>query len=473
MPVLRRGTAVGCRAVLTLLVSVCSVAYGMGVLRAPSAVVLLVGGALSSVCACACGVPWSRIERDLVENLRSVMIPCLTLLAVGVLVGSWMVSGTVPLMVYYGLSVLTPKSFLVVACLVSSLASVCTGNPWGAVSTVGIALLGVAAGLGVPLEYAAGAVVAGAIFGAKLSPLCAATVLAAAMCEVEVVDHIRGMLWVTLPAFAASVLAYAFLGTGLSRQGSAGVGEVLAALEGSFRLHPVLLLPVAAVLCLMLMKRPVLPAFFAGTALAAVLAVTVQGRTVGEVMVALDSGCRLANGVEALDRMLSWGGFESMLGSFGLIVAAMVFATPLRSSGILEAVTAAIDHFATTRRRVVLLALTSHGLLFGMLCSYYATFALMGPLFRPLFDRHGIDRRELSRALEVTGTVLAPLLPWTITGAFMTHALAVPVSQFGLYAPVCYLSAAFAAIGGMWFPRGREPVPQPAEGKEAAGREPL
>ena len=315
------------KAAVLLVVSLVIILGGVIFVKAPSTIVLITAGGAVMTLSVIWGVKWNDIQDDILQSLKAMFIPILILLAVGMLVGSWIISGTVPLMIYYGLKVLSPSSFLLVAALVCSLMSVMTGTSWGTMSTVGIALMGVSAGLGIPLYYTAGAIVVGAIFGDKLSPLSDSTVLASGVSNVELREHCKYLLWTTIPGYLISLILYAVLGLQF-RQGTIegqSLQLILSTLEKSFNLNPILFLPPVAVLVLIIMKKPTLPVFGVGIVLGAVLAIVFQGAGLKAIAIALNTGYATATKVAIVDKMLMRGGLSSMLGSTALLIGAAVF----------------------------------------------------------------------------------------------------------------------------------------------------
>lgn len=416
------------------------------VVKSSTTITLLITGTALIIAALIMGSKWKDIEEDLYACLRAMFPSILILLSVGMLIGTWMISGTIPLMVYYGMKILSPGSFLVMACLICATMSIMAGTSWGTIGTVGVALMGVSTGLGVPLHYTAGAVVVGAIFGDKMSPLSDTTVMASGVSDVEVVDHIKHMLYTTLPGLILSLILYFILGLKF-KEGHLG-GEnyelIMTTLQNSFNFNPVLLLPPVVVLVLIYLKKPTLPVFATGIILGAVLALVFQGSTMNEIANSLNKGFTASTGVGVVDKMVLRGGLKSMMGTVALLIAAGVLGAPLRTTGIIEFILEKIKKVAAKGSQMMAGTFLVHGLMFLITGSYYVTFAVIGPVVKPLFDKYGLDRKNLSRTLEDTGTALAPIVPWSITGAFIAGTLDVPTMAYFLYAPMTYLGMVFS-----------------------------
>lgn len=375
------------------------------------------------------------------DSLRSMLPSILILLAVGMLVGSWILAGTVPVMMYYGLKILTPSTFLVAAALICGLMSVMVGTSWGTISTVGVALMGVSVGLGIPLNYTAGAVVVGAIFGDKLSPLSDTTIMASAVSDVDIVEHIKYMLFTTLPGYIISLILYFIIGSRFSGGTIEGgnLELILNTLQSNFNLNPVLLLPPVAVLFLIYKRKPTLPVFAIGITLGGALAMIFQGSSILSVAGALNTGFTTSTGVDLVDTMLLRGGLRSMLGTVALLIAAGVFGSPLRTSGVIQTLLDKITSSVKNGKGMSAAIYLLHGGLFSITGSYYVTFAVLAPMVRPLYDKFGLHRKNLSRTLEDTGTAFAPIVPWSVTGAFIASTLDVETVKYIAFAPMTYI----------------------------------
>ena len=309
---------------LMLLVGIAVIIVGLLVMKLNNRIVLALDGVIMCLMAWCFGIPYAELQQGIKETVSSMIVAILILLAVGVLVGTWMASGTVPVMIYYGMKVLTPGLFLPVVCILCTLMSTMAGTSWGTLATVGVACMGVAQGLGVPLPAAAGAVCTGAFFGDKVSPLSDSPVITATVCEVPLMDGIRHALISTGPAYLIS-LVFCFV-YGLRYSGGSVGGEVyediLSTVSAAFWLSPVLLLPVLVVVVLILMKKPTIPTFIAGIAAGAVMAMLCQGVSLHDILTVMYSGFSADTGSDVVNSMLNRGGFTSMLSTIGLLIAA-------------------------------------------------------------------------------------------------------------------------------------------------------
>lgn len=448
------------QAVILLVLSIGIIVFGKLVLKGDITVILLVDAAINSALAMLWGVKWSDIEEQIKENFKSMTVPILILICVGLLVGIWIISGTIPTMIYYGMKFLSPSIFLIMACLIAALMSVMTGTSWGTVSTVGVALMGVSAGLQIPLAYTAGAITVGAIFGDKLSPLSDTTVLSSAVADVDIVDHIKYMLYTTVPCLVISLVLYGILGAQHGGASIAGAEYALLmdTLSSTFRINPLVLLPPFVVVTLIVLKKPTVPTFFTGIVVAFILAVAFQGASVSDCIAAMAGGYSKSTGVDIVDTMVLRGGLKSMFSTIVLVLAAGVFGAPLKASGTVQIIVAKLESMVKNEKQMMLAVGVLHIILFVIVVSYYVSFIIIGNMTKDLYDKYGVSRKNLSRTLEDTGTALAPLIPWGLSGAFYSSTLGLPTTEFILFAPITYLSCivgAFYIITGFTIARNK------------------
>lgn len=427
------------RALIIVMATVVFFLTGILYVRANPTVMLITSGFVTIALAMLSGVDWEELNGDICKNISAFVPGLLIILAVGMIVGSWIISGTIPLMIYYGLKMLTPSWFLASSLLICIVISITTGTSWGTISTVGIALMGVSQGLGIPLPYTAGAIVSGAIFGDKLSPLSDTTILASVVSEVYIYDHMKYMLLTTIPPMILAFAMYLFLGrNAVGTVEGEQLNIILSTLENNFSLDPILILPPLTVLILVAMHKPALPTFAVGIFIAGILAIFVQEASLKDISNALYSGFSKETGVQVVDKMILRGGIKSMLGTLALPIGAAFFGAPLKTIGVIGILLRLVRDNAKTQRALQLGTFFVHSFLFMIIGSYYVTFPLLGPSVRPLYDEFGLHRANLSRLLEDTGTAFAPVIPWSITGAFCSGTLNVPTVDFIIYSPVTY-----------------------------------
>jgi len=404
-------------------------------LIAGSVVVVLIGRTL--------GYRWKALQEGMVKGISIGLPSILILLSIGILIGSWLAGGVVSLLVAYGLRLLSPEVFLVACCLICGLVSVVTGSSWTTAATIGVALIGVAEGLEISRAMTAGAIVSGAYFGDKLSPLSDTTNLAAGVAEVPLFEHIRHMLWTTVPSMVIALGIYALLGMGAGGETNDGHIELLLeTIEEKFHLSPVLLVAPLSVIGCLVFRLPALGAILAGGAVGTVLALTVQGESATRLVAVLESGYELKSGVASLDELLSGGGLESMYGTIGLLLCALSFGGLMESTGMLRVIVQAVMRFAINTGRLVLATLASSLGVNLLAADQYLSIILPGRMYKEAYDEAGLEARNLSRCLEDAGTITSPLIPWNTCGATMLGALKVgphlfaPFAFFNLLCPL-------------------------------------
>lgn len=396
---------------------------------------LLAAAAVAAGVAHRFGYDWATLEGAVVEAIRMAMRAILILLVIGMLMGTWLAGGVVPALIHWGLMLLSPTWFLPTACVVCSIVSVVSGSSWSTAGTVGLAMIGIGGAMGIDPAMTAGAVVSGAYFGDKLSPMSDTTNLAPAMAGTELFVHIRHQVLTTGPAWVVAMVGYTILGTTLTPQTEAAatgaIGETIAA-----HFHPGLLhlLPPLLVVGLVLRRQPALPVLLLGVVLGAVVAVVAEGATVGATLNAAMSGYVSATGDPAVDELLSRGGMSSMGNTIFLVLCAMSFGGIMESTGMLRAIAERLLRLArTTGSLIATTVLTALGLNV-VAGDQYISIVVPGRMYARAFADRGLHPKNLSRALEDGGTITSPLIPWNTCGAFMAGALMVPTGAYFAYA---------------------------------------
>ncbi len=390
------------------------------------------------------------------------------LLSVGPLIASWTLSGTIPYLVSTGLGFLTPAVFLPAAFLLCSFASLLTGTSWGTAATFGVALTAIAGGLGVPPAAAAGAIVGGAYFGDKLSPVSDTTVLASAVAEVDVMDHIRSTLWTTLPGAVLSLGVYGIAGLGAGEtMDTAAIEAMTSAVAGRFFLSPLLLLPPLILLVMAWKRLPTLAALWTSVGLSVPFALF-QGYGPWEIFAAMAAGPRVSTGNPGVDEVLSRGGLLFLAGVAAVVCAAYLFAGQLEATGTFRRLSALLqEKFIGRSRGRFVLSVSLTGMTVAVATgNSYLSEILPGTMFRRLADEMDISRRVLSRTLEDSGTVVVPLVPWSAAAVYLSAVLGVSAWEYLPWAVICYSGVpaawlfAFSGIA-LWPSEKREEKKRP------------
>ena len=459
-------------------------------------IALVFGAAIAAVIGIKNGHSWKVVERTIVGGIATAMPAILILLSVGSLIGAWILSGTVPTMIYYGLLLLNPAVFYAACCLMCAVTAVAIGSSWTVAGTLGIALVGIAAGMGLSPAITAGAIISGAYFGDKMSPLSDTTNLAPAVTGIDIFTHIRHMSWTTGPSLVFALAAFTLIGLqGAQGNEELGLDATLALLEANFHISLLHLIPVFLVAALAVRKTPavatILIGAFVGVLFAlvfqrpAILALAGAGAEGGAaamargVWIVLFDGYAASTGDANLDSLLSRGGMSAMLTTVWLILTAMAFGAGLEKAGILDAL---LRGLLKLGRSTASLIATTTGTCFSinvLAADQFMAIVLPGRMFKDEFRRRGLHEKNLARVLEDTGTITSPLVPWNTCGAYMAATLGVPTLA---YLPFCFLnlvnplvSMAYGATGFKITPAGPDQADAAASGDERqawAGAEP-
>lgn len=431
-------------------------------------IALLLAAAVASLIGIRSGHLWADIEQGIISGIANAMIAILILLVVGSLIGSWMLAGTVQSLIYYGLMLISAEWFYAAACLVCGIAAMSIGSSWTVAGTLGVAFMGMAGAMQLDLAIAAGAVISGAYFGDKLSPLSDTTNLASAVTGTELFVHIQNLLWTTVPSFIMALVLFSFLGGEASLASAESIRVTMQGLDENFTIGLHLLIPVVFVFVLAWLKVSALPTIFAGALLGGLFAIVFQEQSVARFAIAsgfaenlsvleqnllavwkvLFDGYSSNTGHEALDSLLSRGGMSSMLNTVWLIVCAMAFGSVMEQVGLLQRILKAImDSIESTTGLIITTVFTCIGANV-MTADQYIAIVLPGRMYKLEYTKRGLASQNLSRTLEDSATMTSPLIPWNTCGAYMAGTLGVatlsylPYAFFNLLGPI--LCIAFA-----------------------------
>lgn len=407
---------------------------------------LAIGLAITGLVGIRLGYKWKHIEEGVFHVIHVSLPSVSVLICVGMIIGVWIASGTVPTLIYYGLIILSPAIFLAAAMVLCSVVSVSLGTSWGTVGTVGLALMGIGAGFDIPMYWTAGAVVSGAFFGDKVSPLSDTTNLAPAVTGTDVFSHIKNMMPTTIPAMVIALTIYLVAGFTLIDDGGASferINTITTTLQANFTISPWLLLPAALVIVLAVKRMPPIPSLFAGVLAGAVVAMITQGAGVHELLTYANSGYSIETGVATIDSLLNRGGVQSMMWTISLVLIALGFGGALEKTGCLESIIKSIMtrvHSFRSLQTVAVCTSMSTNLVAG---DPYLSIALPGRMYAPIYRGMGYSTLNLSRAIEEGGTLLSPLIPWNAGGAFVISALGLGIAS-GQVENLLYIPLAFA-----------------------------
>lgn len=452
---------------LTLLLYGVIRSFGSDAIAGGSQIALLSASSVAAMIAIlGYGRSWKELEESIINHIRSSTSAILILLLIGSIAGTWMISGVVPTMIYYGLKILHPSYFLVASTLICAGVSLMTGSSWTTIATIGVALMGVGDAMGLPEGWIAGAIISGAYFGDKISLLSDTTVLASSTVGVEVFTHIRYMLYTTIPSLLVALTVFGIAGFTLDHASAAMVDQYAESLMQAFNLSPWLLIVPLLTGILIVRKLPALITLFAAVVLACIAMAIAQPQLVAEIagadtfnfasafkgiVMTCYGPTAIETGSAALNDLVATRGMGGMMDTVWLILCAMVFGGVMTGSGMLRALTELFLGFV--RRTSAVVASTVGAGIFFNLCSadQYISIILTGRLFKELYEDRGLEPKLLSRAVEDSATVCSVLVPWNSCG--MTQATVLGVATF-TYLPYCIfnlvsplMSILVAAIG--------------------------
>lgn len=423
--------------VLTLIVAVMSI--GMIVFKASLQTMMFLSWLIVIPATMKIGYKFNEVENFAYDMMRKVMQPSMILLAVGAMIGAWIMSGTVPAMIYYGLKIITPQFFLVTTLLLCAIVSVFTGTSWGTIGTAGLAMIGIGTSMGIPAGMTAGAIICGAYFGDKMSPISDSTNLAPAIAGAKVMNHVKHMLWTTGPSFLITAVISTVLGLkySASQVDYNAVNQVSDKLAEIFNLGIIPLLPALLVFYLLFKNKPPVPSILIGAVTGALVGIFYQGATLKTALATLYTGYVSKTDVVFIDKLLSRGGISSMYGVVGLFLFALGLGGMLNGTGILTAILNSFSsRIKSVRSLVICTMLVSYvSNMVGATISFAAV--MTGTLMQPLFKQMRLRPENLSRIIEDCGTLGGPIIPWNTGAVYSAGVLGVSPYEF---IPYCFLS---------------------------------
>ena len=383
------------------------------------------------------GYNWNELESSMFDSIKMAMQAILIIMIIGILIGTWIVSGVVPCMIYWGLKILSPNIFLVASVLVCAVVSLATGSSWSTMGTVGVALLGIGQSMGIPVGLVVGSIISGAYFGDKLSPLSETTNLSPAMAGTDLFTHIKYMLYSTVPALIICLIIYGVMGMKYSGQ-SLDISQIeliQTTLKSTFNtLSPVLLLAPALVIGLVIFKVPAIPGLMIGAITGVLFAIFLQGESLTAILAAAHDGYVSTTGVALVDDLLSKGGLMSMMSTVSMTICALALGGILEKTGMLEIIASSLLKFAKGVFGTVLCTMITCFFTNGIAGEQYLSLVIPGRMYSKEYEKRGIHPKMLSRALEDCGTLTSPLVPWNTCGAYIHGTLGVSAFVYGPYA---------------------------------------
>lgn len=434
---------------------------GYGVFHLKIEPLLIIAVIVAAVLGKVLGVSWEEMQEGIVEKIAKSMSATLILITVGALIGTWMFSGTIPMMIFYGIELINPNYLFVTAFLVTALISTFTGTSWGSAGTVGVAIMGIAMVQGVSLSITAGAVVAGAFFGDKLSPLSDTTNLSPVVAGSNLYEHIRHLLYTTIPASLIGLVVYFIVGWSTYTSNAFDrekIEAMTSALTAMFHWNVLLIVPVLIVLVGSIKKYPTIPIMIISSITAIILGVVVQSMSLENAFLATVQGFNVsmvtAGGFdpaatpEAVQKLLNRGGMSSMMQTVLIAFCSFAFAGVISKIGCLEVVLEKLNEKVKSTGSLVLTTVLSCVIMAITTGSSYLAILIPGELFKDAYAQRGLHPKNLSRTLEDSGSIVVSLIPWSMAGVYMSSTLGVPVIEYLPWAIMCYLGFIIAIIYG-------------------------
>ncbi len=440
-------------AVLPLLVMIAVMAVTIVKFEGSPHVPLITGTIVSAFIAWRCGFKWNDIEEGFYKGIRLALPAILIIIMVGLTIGSWIGGGIVATMIYYGLKLISPSMFLVSICIISAIVTLAIGSSWSTMGTIGVAGMGIGISMGIPAPMVAGAIISGAYFGDKMSPLSDTTNLAAGITGTDLFEHIRHMFYTTIPALLIAVIAYWIMGRqfGGSDLNNENITEIMTVLSESFSISPWLLLVPVLVIFLVAKKVPALPALAAGVLLGWLCHIFIQGGSVGDAVNTLQGGFSIESGNSLVDELFNRGGIDDMMYTVSLTIVAMTFGGVMEQTGMLKAIVDQILKLARSARSLVATTVLSSFFTNIAAAEQYISILLPGRMYAQAYKDKNLQSKNLSRALEDGGTVTSVFVPWNTCAVFIMSTLAVHPFEYAPYAilnfSVPILAIIFAMIG--------------------------
>jgi len=440
--------------VLIIMLSVSVYLYGDNSSYGANQIALILSASIAAIIAIKNGYSWKEVESGIVKGIGMGMRAILILLAVGALIGTLIMSGTVPAMIFYGLDILSPSFFYFTACIICAISSISIGSSWTVAGTLGVALMGIATGLGLSPSVTAGAIISGAYFGDKMSPLSDTTNLAPAIAGTDLFSHIRHMAWTTGPSLIIALIIFLIMGLTSNAEGNAeGLELIQSTLNQIFNISIISFVPIIVIFVLAYKKMPAFPTILIGALLAGLFSILLQPEVVSNfvnqpelssaltmisgVWTALHSGFVLESGVTVVDDLLTRGGMASMLNTIWLVVCALTFGAVLETAQLLHKLVEKVLIFANSTGSLIVTTIATCIGINIIAADQYIAIVLPGRMYRAEFKRRKLASRNLSRALEDSGTITSPLIPWNTCGAYMSASLGIATFS---YLPYCFFN---------------------------------
>ncbi|MEL7649966.1 MAG: Na+/H+ antiporter NhaC [Sedimentibacter sp.] len=415
---------------------------GLIFLKVDPHVLLITDIIIAYFAAVKLGYKWDYISECMASGVNKAMQTLFFFFLIGMAIGAWILSGTVPALISYGFNILNPTFFLPAGLIICSITALATGSSWSTAGTVGIALMGIGAGLDIPAPITAGMIVSGSYFGDKMSPLSDTTNLAPAIAGTNLYDHIKAMLYTTVPTYIIALILYTVLG--LKYSGATfdyqNIDFIQSTIEGMFNLKIIVIIPLIVVLATSFLKFPAIPGLMLGIVVSIPISIYIQKASLSDVINALNYGYVSNSGVEMVDTLLTKGGIQSMMWTFSLAIIALALGGVLSGIGVFNAIVTKIMEYIKESKYLPAATILTCMAVNITMAEQYVSIVVTGELYKGAYEKSGLQPRMLSRCLEEGGTLTSSLIPWNTCGAVMFAALGVSAIQYAPYAIVNWLN---------------------------------
>ncbi len=426
---------------IPLIVTAIVLGYSVFVLETKPHFSLFIGGVTAGLCAYFHGFSWESIKEGFKNSIARTIPSLFILLIIGMLIGVWIASGIVPAIMYLGLKFLVARWFLPLILLFCSTMALITGSSWSTIGTIGVAAIGIGEALGIPQAMTAGAVVSGAFFGDKMSPMSDSTNLTPSVLGVNLFDHIKNMLYTTLPSLIISLVAFTVIGFMVTGNGDvSNVSMYTDYIQQHFNITPWLLIPPLAVILMIVMKIPAIPSLIVGVVLGGAAYILLQGGSLGEYSDIIHTGVKMDTLNSEMDMLFSRGGIESMYSVVILTLVSLALGGIMNHTGMLHSIVLKISGLLKSVGSLTTTVIGASVFVNFITANQYLAVIIPGQMFEESYRNHKLKLKNLTSALEAGGTLTAPLIPWNSNAVFVFLTLGVPVVKFAPYAILCWLT---------------------------------
>jgi NhaC family Na+:H+ antiporter len=427
-------------ALIPLVIMMATMAITIIVFKGSPHLPLAVGAIAAALIAWRIGYKWETIEAGLYKGIKLALPAIVIIIVVGMIIGSWIGGGIIATMIYYGLQIITPSLFLATICIICGIVALSIGSSWSTMGTIGVAGMGIGLSMGIPAGMVAGAVISGSYFGDKMSPLSDTTNLASGITGTNLFVHIKHMMFTTIPGLVIALAVYFFLGRQFAGTAidEGNIQSILTSLNSNFVISPWLLLVPAAIITLVALKVPALPALVTGVFLGFISQIFVQGGNVGDAVNTIQDGFVIVSGNEMVDELFNRGGIGSMMYTVSLTIVAMIFGGIMEQTGMLKAIVKQILKVTKSAGSLITATIASAFFTNATASEQYISILLPGRMYATAYQDKGLHSKNLSRALEDGGTLTSPFIPWNTCGVFILATLAVHPFAYAPYAVLNY-----------------------------------